>query len=90
MKKINCPFTKIEVAPQNRDNFKTAKFFEQNGIEAYTVFLPWDNERLTVVHFVSATRGGDEYGQFVTIEEAIKKAQFMANVPMEERRQYDQ
>lgn len=83
------PFTMITIDKAHQDNLKTAFFYDFNGIQGYTTFIPWDYDRVQIVHFVSGNNG-DEYGQFVTIEEAITKARFMASVPVEERRQYDQ
>jgi hypothetical protein len=65
------------------------EFFNVNGVYAFGWSVPQTHTVSKMVYFVSGAHG-DEYGQFDNEKEALKKAEFMSNVPVDQRRMYDQ
>lgn len=65
------------------------EFYRNNGIYAYSCEIPQTYTTTETVYFVSGDNG-DEYGQFDNQAAAADRATFMAKVPTDQRRQYDQ
>lgn len=62
--------------------------FNEDGIYINDTLIPYDYEYSKRVFFVSGING-DEFGQFPTYQQAIRKAKKMVSLTQEERHTYD-
>tara|TARA_Y100001936_G_C16025465_1_gene642221 strand:- start:459 stop:734 length:276 start_codon:yes stop_codon:yes gene_type:complete len=82
-------FTLTRISSEAAMETPPRHFFDRDGITAYESLVPNTHREARRIFYVSG-KNGDEFGQFPTEVEAKEQARFIADLPANERSQYEQ